>query len=34
MNTANRFHLLDVDDDEEDELSAAFQSKNSIGIAA
>ncbi|KAK3380367.1 hypothetical protein B0T24DRAFT_191760 [Lasiosphaeria ovina] len=31
---ANRFHLLHIDDGEEDEIAATFQSKKSVGIAA
>lgn len=31
---ANRFHLLDLGDEEEDEISTTFQSKKSVGIAA
>jgi hypothetical protein len=30
----NRFHLLNLDDGEEDEIAATFQSKNSVGITA
>ncbi|KAK4153677.1 hypothetical protein C8A00DRAFT_33551 [Chaetomidium leptoderma] len=30
----NRFHLLNLDDSEEDDITAAFQSKNSVGITA
>ncbi|KAK0637282.1 hypothetical protein B0T17DRAFT_485012, partial [Bombardia bombarda] len=31
---ANRFHLLNIDDEEEDEIATTFQSKKSVGIAA
>jgi hypothetical protein len=30
----NRFHLLNLDDGEEGEIAATFQSKKSVGIAA
>jgi hypothetical protein len=30
----NRFHLLNLDDGEEDEIAATFQSKTSVGITA
>ncbi|KAK3692457.1 hypothetical protein B0T22DRAFT_495628 [Podospora appendiculata] len=30
----NRFHLLNMDGDEEDEIAATFQSKKSVGVAA
>ncbi len=30
----NRFQLLNLDDGEEDEMAAAFQSKKSVGITA
>jgi hypothetical protein len=30
----NRFHLLNLDDGEEDEIAATFQGKNSVGITA
>ena len=30
----NRFHLLNLDDGEDDEIAAAFQSKKSVGITA
>lgn len=29
----NRFHLLNIDDGEEDEIASAFQSKKAVGIA-
>ena len=31
---ANRFQLLNMDDNEEEDKSSAFQSKKSVGIAA
>ena len=30
----NRFHLLNLDDGEEDEIAATFQAKKSVGITA
>jgi hypothetical protein len=30
----NRFQLLNIDDGEDDEIAATFQSKNSVGITA
>jgi hypothetical protein len=30
----NRFHLLNIDDGEEDDIAATFQSKKSVGIVA
>ncbi|KAK4106761.1 hypothetical protein N658DRAFT_491388 [Parathielavia hyrcaniae] len=30
----NRFHLLNLDDGDEDEIAATFQAKNSVGITA
>jgi hypothetical protein len=33
-NVSNRFQLLNMDGEEEDEIAATFQSKKSAGIAA
>lgn len=31
---ANRFQLLNIDDDDDDEIASTFQSKKSVGITA
>lgn len=33
-NMSNRFQLLNLEEDEEDEVAATFQSKKSVGVTA